>query len=128
MAFPVTLKSKLSEIHQELDVLNGSQKKPASIIILIHPKPKHSGIASQPLECWDTQGFPEAGVQETQKSIPSTFQFGWTFKEYNKGENQAMESGKSRRRRRKIGRSPKAGCALKMQHEAEVYNKWETGD
>lgn len=91
---------------------------------------KHSGIVSQPHEHWDTQGFPGAGIQEIQKSIPFTFQFGWSFMEYNKDENQAMESGKRRRkmRRRKIGRSPKDGCALKMQHEAEVNNKWEIGD
>lgn len=58
MVFPATLKSKLGEIHQELDVLNSSQKKPSSIIILIHPRVKHSGIVSQPLECWHRQGKP----------------------------------------------------------------------
>lgn len=36
--------------------------------------------------------------------------------ECNKDENQATESGKSRRMRgRKTGRNPKVGCALKMQ-------------
>lgn len=56
------------EIQQGLDVLNSSQKKPPSIIILIHPRLKHSGIVSQPLQCWDTQGFPGAGIQESQNS------------------------------------------------------------
>lgn len=124
MVFPLTLKSKLGEIQQELDVLNSSQKKPPSIIILIHPRLKHSGIVSQPLECWDTQGFLGAAIQETQKSTPSTLQSGWSFMEYNKDENQAKESGKSRRKRgRKSGRCAKAGCALKMQLRRTINRK-----
>lgn len=46
--------------------------------------------------------------------------------EYNKDENQAGESGNSRRMRgRKAGRSPRAGCALKVQLRCTINGKWD---